>query len=73
MFDAFDRAKEIYVASGELEPVHARVRELTGGDPLPYGVEPNRATIERLIDHALAQKILRRRPSVESLFSDVVG
>lgn len=73
VFDAFDRAKEIYVASGELEPVHARVRELTGGDPLPYGVEPNRATIERLIDHALAQKILSRRPSVERLFSEVVG
>jgi 4,5-dihydroxyphthalate decarboxylase len=71
VFDAFERAKDLYVASGELEPAHARVRELTGGDPLPYGVEPNRATIERLIDHAVAQRILERRPSVESLFSDV--
>ena len=69
VFDAFERAKELYVQGGNLEPMHARVREITGGDPLPYGVEPNRATIEALIDHAVAQKILRRRPSVESLFT----
>ncbi|HSP72234.1 MAG TPA: hypothetical protein VLN26_07695 [Gaiellaceae bacterium] len=66
--DAFERAKDLYVASGELEPLHARVAELVGGDPLPYGLEPNRAVIEELIDHAVAQRILRRRPSLESLF-----
>ena len=69
VFDAFQRAKDLYVESGELEPLHERVRELVGGDPLPYGVEPNRAVIEELIDHAVAQKILRRRPSLEELFA----
>ena len=69
VFDAFERAKDLYVASGELEPLHARARDLVGGDPLPYGVEPNRAMIEELIDHAVAQEILRRRPSVEDLFA----
>jgi 4,5-dihydroxyphthalate decarboxylase len=69
VFDAFERAKELYVQGRELEPMHARVREITGLDPLPYGVEPNRATIEQLIDYAVAQKILTRRPSVESLFA----
>ena len=42
---------------------------MTGEDPLPYGVEPNRATIERLVDHAVTQRILGRRPAVESLFA----
>jgi 4,5-dihydroxyphthalate decarboxylase len=71
VFDAFERAKDLYVTGGDLDPMHAQVRAITGGDPLPYGVEPNRPTIERLIDHAVAQRILTRRPTVESLFCDV--
>jgi 4,5-dihydroxyphthalate decarboxylase len=69
VFDAFERAKDLYVASGELEPQHARAAELVGGDPLPYGVEPNRAVLEELIDHAVRQKILARRPEIDSLFA----
>ena len=70
VFEAFERAKDLYVRSGELEPLHARVADLVGGDPLPYGVEPNRAVLEELVDHAVAQKILRRRPEVEELFAE---
>jgi len=69
VYDAFERAKDEYVRGGELTPTHARVAELTGGDPLPYGVEANRATIDELIDHALRQKILRERPDVDALFA----
>jgi 4,5-dihydroxyphthalate decarboxylase len=69
VFDAFERAKNLYVESGELEPQHARAAELVGGDPLPYGVEPNRAVLEELIDHAVRQKILARRPEIDSLFA----
>ena len=71
LFDAFERAKDLYVASGELQPLHARVAEITGGDPLRYGIEPNRAVLEQLVDHAFAQKILRRRPTVDELFAGV--
>jgi 4,5-dihydroxyphthalate decarboxylase len=71
LFAAFERAKDVYVGSGKLEPLHARAAELVGGDPLAYGVEPNRAIVEELLDHAVAQKILRRRPSVEELFAPV--
>jgi 4,5-dihydroxyphthalate decarboxylase len=71
IFAAFEEAKNRYVESGNLEPLHARVREITGADPLPYGVEPNRAVIEELIDHALRQKILRRRPEIDELFAPV--
>jgi 4,5-dihydroxyphthalate decarboxylase len=68
LVDAFERAKELYLQSDDVLPLHARVRELTGGDPLPYGLEPNRAVVEQLIDHAVAQRILRRRPSMDELF-----
>jgi 4,5-dihydroxyphthalate decarboxylase len=68
IYDAFLRAKDEYVGGGELEPLHARVAEITGGDPLPYGVEANRAVIDELIEHALQQKILRKRPDVDALF-----
>jgi 4,5-dihydroxyphthalate decarboxylase len=71
VFDAFERAKDLYVGSGELQPAHARVREILGSDPLPYGVEANRAVLEELIDHAVAQKILRSRPSLDELFAAV--
>jgi len=50
--------------------MYERVLGITGRDPLPYGVEPNRSTIEELIDHAVRQKILTRRPAVESLFAE---
>jgi 4,5-dihydroxyphthalate decarboxylase len=78
VFEAFAEAKGLYVdrlRRGEIERptaadrMYGRVLELTGGDPLPYGIEPNRHTIERLIDHAVRQKILTRRPDVESLFA----
>ncbi len=69
VYDAFLRAKDEYVRGGDLTPTHARVAEITGGDPLPYGVEANRATIDELIGHALRQKILRERPDVDALFA----
>jgi 4,5-dihydroxyphthalate decarboxylase len=78
VFEAFADAKNQYIERlrrGAIEQptptdrMYERVLELTGGDPLPYGIEPNRQTIDRLIDQALRQKILTRRPDVESLFA----
>src|SRR5262249_42052042 len=69
LVEAFERAKELYLAGGDVQPLHARVRELLGGDPLPYGLEANRAVVEQLVDHAFEQKILSRRPSVDELFA----
>jgi 4,5-dihydroxyphthalate decarboxylase len=79
VFDAFARAKALYVdrlrAGAIADPsptdrLHQRVLAITGADPLPYGVERNRAMIEELIGHAVAQRILDRRPAVESLFAE---
>jgi 4,5-dihydroxyphthalate decarboxylase len=68
LVDAFERAKQLYLAGGDVLPLHRRVQEIIGGDPLQNGVEANRAVLEQLVDHAVAQKILTRRPSVDELF-----
>jgi 4,5-dihydroxyphthalate decarboxylase len=39
------------------------------GDPLPYGIAPNRRVIETLIGHALTQGIITKPMMVEDLFA----
>jgi len=38
------------------------------GDPLPYGIEPNRQTLDDLIRHARMQHIITRPVTAEQLF-----
>jgi 4,5-dihydroxyphthalate decarboxylase len=40
-----------------------------GGDPLPFGLEANRPTIEALIDYAYSQKIIPVKVSPEDVFA----
>jgi 4,5-dihydroxyphthalate decarboxylase len=79
VFAAFARAKEVYVDRLRRDAIedpapadltYRRVMEITGADPLPYGIAPNRGVIEELIGHAVNQRILDRRPAVESLFAE---
>ena len=42
--------------------------EITGKDPLPYGIAPNRKTLEEAIQSALEQGIIARSVTVEELF-----
>jgi len=76
-FEAFAEAKRLYVdklkAGGIENPtkadeVHRRVMEITG-DPLPYGIEPNRQVLEELIGHAVTQKIISAPVSIDDLFA----
>ncbi|MDQ4134699.1 MAG: ABC transporter substrate-binding protein [Pseudomonadota bacterium] len=77
VFNAFAESKRLYVErlkAGQIEnqtgvdKVHQRVAEIIG-DPLPYGIEPNRKVIESLIQHALTQRIITRPVSVDELFA----
>jgi len=79
VFDAFARAKQLYVdrlhSGGVNSPtatdrMYRRVLELTGMDPLPYGLEPNRAVLEQLMRHAVDQHILERPLPLEGLFAE---
>jgi 4,5-dihydroxyphthalate decarboxylase len=77
LFNAFAEAKRLYVRrlqGGQIEnptPVddlHRRVMEITGRDPLPYGIAPNRQTLEEIIQYAVEQRIITRPVTVEELF-----
>jgi 4,5-dihydroxyphthalate decarboxylase len=79
IFAAYTEAKDRYVErlrQGTVEtPTPAdiryqRVMAITGADPLPYGIEPNRAMIELLIRHAVSQQILERPPAARDLFPE---
>jgi len=49
---------------------HARRwRELAGEDFWPYGIEPNRATLEAFLQYAFEQGVTDRRLQVEALFA----
>lgn len=79
VFRAFAEAKNRYVerlrndeigAPAPADLMYKRVMDITGADPLPYGIAPNRAMIEQLIDHAVRQQILKRPFPVEALFPE---
>jgi 4,5-dihydroxyphthalate decarboxylase len=76
VFNAFAESKRLYVdrlkagkieKPTEVDEVHKKVMAITG-EPLPYGVEPNRKVIEELIGHALAQGIITKPVTVDELF-----
>lgn len=77
IFEAFAESKRRYVEdlkAGRIanptavDEVHRRVMEITGRDPLPYGIEPNRAMLQEVIDSALEQRVLTKPVTIEQLF-----
>jgi 4,5-dihydroxyphthalate decarboxylase len=75
--DAFTRAKDEWLAkldSGEATGAGAdkyrKLQAIVGPDPLPYGIEANRPTIEALEKTAFEQGLTPRRMSMEELFVD---
>ena len=47
------------------------IDDVFGGDPWPYGVEPNRPTLEALIDYMVEQAFIPRKIPIEELFVPV--
>jgi len=43
--------------------------QMTGADPLPYGLAPNRGVLEEVLRHAADQKILDAPRDLEDLFA----
>ena len=77
VFDAFAESKRVYLQrlkAGQIEKptaidaMHLRVMDITG-DPLPYGIAPNRNVLEELIGHTLKQGIITRAVTVDELFA----
>jgi 4,5-dihydroxyphthalate decarboxylase len=80
VFDAFAASKKLYVddlKAGRIsdptavDKVHLAAMEYLD-DPLPFGVAPNRATLEGLVGHAVTQKIIPQPIALEDLFAKSV-
>ena len=76
LFDAFAQSKRRYVeqlegglAETRQDRLLGKVLRLTGHDPLPYGLEPNRAVLGELLEHARNQHILPRPVALEDVFA----
>lgn len=78
LYRAFKEVKalalaEAYPQAPPQSPVHgqtfAQARVFFGGDPWPYGVEPNRRVLETFLDYACEQGLVQRRFQVEELFA----
>jgi 4,5-dihydroxyphthalate decarboxylase len=78
LFAAYADAKNRYVAElrrgdlsdpGPADRMYQRVAQITGADPLPYGIAPNRAMIDQLIRYAVDQKILDKPAAPEDIFA----
>jgi 4,5-dihydroxyphthalate decarboxylase len=77
LYKAFDQAKKEWLArldSGEAntpgDKKYLALRDIVGYDPLPYGIEENRKTIETLEATAFKQGLTPRRMSMGELFVD---
>jgi hypothetical protein len=79
LFGAYAEAKIRYVGRlragtitdpGPADLMYQRVMEITGADPLPYGIAPNRAMIDQLVRHAVSQQILDKPFAAEELFPE---
>src|SRR5215510_9146327 len=77
VFNAFAESKRRYVERlkadqiekpTEIDAMYKRVMAITG-DPLPYGIAPNRKVIDELIGHALTQGIISKSVSADELFA----
>jgi 4,5-dihydroxyphthalate decarboxylase len=80
VFEAFAASKRLYVedlkagrisAPGRVDKIHKAALDYMD-DPLPYGIEPNRDTLERLIGHAVTQQIIPGPVALEDLFAKPV-
>lgn len=75
--DAFTRAKDDWVAKlqagtaeGDNAKKYAALAKIVGDDPLPYGIEANRPTIEALEKTAWDQRLTPKRMTMDDLFVD---
>lgn len=85
IFDTFSKAKKAYVETlrtGVAEPTKndqtaLKIMEITAKDPMPFGVEPNRAMIEAINQYATEQKIIPRPFKMDEIWAkgtlDLVG
>jgi 4,5-dihydroxyphthalate decarboxylase len=84
LYNAFDKAKDVarekMRISGTLRYMLPwlpddveEIDTLFGGDCWPYGVEPNRITLEALVGYMVDQGLIAEKISIEKLFAPTYG
>jgi 4,5-dihydroxyphthalate decarboxylase len=74
LYDACSEAKDIYLrelardGAQSAEDERWLAMQAIVGDPLPFGLEANRRTFETLIDYAVTQQLVTKRPTLDDLF-----
>jgi 4,5-dihydroxyphthalate decarboxylase len=84
LFNAFQKSKDIALERmfnqralrymlpwipRDLDEIH----EIFDGDPWPYGIEPNRPTLEALVTYLQDQHLIADKPTVDELFVPIHG
>ncbi|GAB3056002.1 ABC transporter substrate-binding protein [Intrasporangium mesophilum] len=77
LVDAFTAAKRQYIGTlrdgvrtSAMDRELSEVMEITGGDPLPYGLRPNRQVLEDMVRQAHLQHILSEPTDLDGLFAE---
>lgn len=80
LYRELKQAKEVYLSClkdkknrTQQDEKILRLQKITGGDPIPYGLDKNRETLEALTRYCFEQKITKRKFQVEELFEDMGG
>jgi 4,5-dihydroxyphthalate decarboxylase len=75
LFDAFQESKQRYVdklrsgeATGKNDQRYLKQMKVVGDDPLPYGFDVNRRSIETLSLYAFQQGLIPRKLAIDELF-----
>ena len=78
LFRMFETAKDAYLnelrstgGTTDFDKLIQWQGSVVGGDPLPYGLEPNRVSIDALIQTCHEQSIIPSKPSADELFAPV--
>ena len=75
LYRVFDEAKALYMerakageSSDPYDATQERLGAIVGGDPIPYGYEGSRETLERFIEFNVEQGVIPERVDSEGLF-----
>lgn len=75
LFRAFSEAKRRYLRrlaqtgpTSTQDEIITRRQSVVGEDPCPYGIEPNRASLEAMLRYAHEQQLTPRRYTIEEIF-----
>jgi 4,5-dihydroxyphthalate decarboxylase len=84
LFNAFEKSKNLALERMKwvgalrcmlpwLETDIDEINEVFDGDPWPYGIEPNRPTLEALVQYLAEQHVIPKKLPIEDLFVPVHG